>query len=46
MRPQQPDGHESKCPCHECETWAMELLTWEELEVRDGRDPWKEFKNG
>lgn len=43
-RPLQPEDHESKCPCYECEDWAIALLDWEQAEVRAGRDPWAEFK--
>ncbi len=43
-RPLQPDDHESKCPCNECETWANALLDWELEEVNAGRDPWAEFR--
>jgi hypothetical protein len=43
-RPQQPEGHESKCPCFDCDTWAYALLDWEQAEVKAGRDPWKDFK--
>ena len=37
IKPKQPieeDGqpHDTKCPCHECETWAWALLDWEEKE--------------
>lgn len=43
-RPQQPEGHESKCPCFECDAWAYDLIFWEEEEVQAGRDPWAEFQ--
>jgi hypothetical protein len=26
--PEQPEGHDSKCPCARCEKWAKELLSW------------------
>jgi hypothetical protein len=44
LRPLQPEDHESKCPCYQCENWAIALLDWEDAEVRAGRDPWAEFK--
>ena len=43
-RPEQPEGHESKCPCSECDLWAYELLDWEGKELEAGRDPWAEFR--
>lgn len=27
--PVQPAGHEAKCPCVDCESWAVALLDWE-----------------
>lgn len=41
MRPEQPreeDGqlHYGKCPCNECETWALALLDWEAQERKEG----------
>jgi hypothetical protein len=44
MRPEQPreeDGqpHYGKCPCNECETWALALLDWEAQERKEGRNP-------
>lgn len=39
-RPTQPYEHESKCPCYECEEWAIALLDWEQAEVKAGRNPW------
>jgi hypothetical protein len=39
-RPEQPEGHESKCPCLACNTWANDLLDWESEEVQAGRNPW------
>lgn len=41
-KPQQPEGHESKCPCLECEDWAWALLWWEQEEKDAGRNPWRE----
>lgn len=43
-RPQQPDGHEAKCPCYKCDEWAYDLIHWEQEEVDAGRDPWAEFR--
>ena len=43
-RPQQPEGHDTQCPCLECEDWAYALLDWEDAEVKAGRDPWAEFR--
>lgn len=43
-RPEQPEGHESKCPCYECEAWACALLDWEQAELWEGRDPWAEYR--
>jgi hypothetical protein len=28
-KPEQPKGHDNKCPCFYCEEWANELLDWE-----------------
>lgn len=39
-RPEQPEEHESKCPCLACNTWANDLLDWEGEEVQAGRNPW------
>jgi hypothetical protein len=44
MRPEQPEGHASKCPCYDCDAWAIALLDWEQDEVKAGRDPWAKFK--
>lgn len=41
-KPQQPEDHESKCPCCDCESWAWDLLDWEQEELAEGRDPWAE----
>lgn len=41
-RPTQPYGHESKCPCFDCDAWAYDLLFWEQEEVDAGRNPWKD----
>ena len=27
--PKQPEGHESKCPCCDCDDWAYKLIDWE-----------------
>lgn len=43
-RPTQPYGHESKCPCFECDAWAYDLIFWEQEELNAGRDPWAEFR--
>jgi hypothetical protein len=43
-RPEQPEGHESKCPCLACDVWAYDLLDWEDEEVKAGRNPWAEFR--
>ena len=42
-RPLQPEDHDNRCPCYECESWANALLDWEQDEVKAGRDPWAEF---
>lgn len=39
-KPTQPEGHESKCPCYECEQWAEAHLDWEQAELVAGRNPW------
>jgi len=39
-KPQQPEDHESKCACYDCEEWAYALLDWEEAEKQAGRNPW------
>ena len=39
-KPQQPEGHDNRCPCSECDKWAYALLDWEELEQKAGRNPW------
>jgi hypothetical protein len=39
-KPEQPEDHESKCPCAECESWAWALLAWEDRELQQGRNPW------
>lgn len=44
-RPEQPEGHESKCPCAQCDSWAYALLDWEQAELSAGRDPWAEYRS-
>ena len=41
-KPQQPEDHESKCPCLDCEAWAWDLIDWEQEEKFEGRDPWRD----
>lgn len=41
-RPEQPKGHESKCPCFDCDAWAYDLIFWEQEELAEGRNPWNQ----
>jgi hypothetical protein len=43
-RPEQPEGHESKCPCLACEDWAWQLLYWEQQQKLKGVDPWAKWR--
>lgn len=38
-KPIQPKGHENRCPCMECETWANELLDWQHEMLEEGFNP-------
>lgn len=38
-KPKQPAGHESKCPCGQCEAWAIEHLNWQHEMLELGHNP-------
>lgn len=38
-KPKQPVGHESKCPCSNCEHWANDLIDWQHWMLEAGHNP-------